>query len=164
MPNRPSKRLMAARLALAVLVLALGGVLLVSSRLLHQAPPTFDGIGQTPPAVWFAFTNGLSGLGLALIALAIAATWRTLHVWRRFSPAEATGETPGASGVFRQAQTSPFSRYAVDVGICLVGFIAILAVPILFADGAPAALLTPFSIPLLIACLTGGGLVGALRP
>jgi hypothetical protein len=154
-----SKRLLAAHMALTAVGILSGVTLVASAQALRLAPPPFDGVSQTPAASWHAFNGGLSALGVALIGLAVAAGWRTVNAWRSRDATPA----PRDGKLFGKTMSSGAAPYFVRVGLCLAAAIGLIALPVLLVGGAPAALLSPFSVPLTVVCLVAGGLVGAIR-
>lgn len=163
MRTRPSLALKLLRLALAALATLLGGVLLVSTRTAWRDAPAFLPADQFRPSAWTAFNGGLSVLALALIALALAAGWRTVRDWREMDESAPTPVT-GGGDFLRTNLRIPLPRYVVDVAICLAFSIAALALPVLAVGGPPKLFLGFAWTSLTVINLIAGALVGALRP
>lgn len=146
------------RLALAVLVTLMGGGLLISTRTAWEVAPAFLPADQFRPSAWTAFNGGLSILALAMVALALAAGWRTLRDWRTIpTPA------PAESAFLRSSLQVPLPRYVVDVGICLAFSIVALALPVLVVGGPPKLFLGFAWTSLTVISLMAGALLGVLR-
>lgn len=162
MRTRPSLTLRLLRLSLATLATLLGGVLLVSSRTAWRVAPAFLPADQFKPAAWNAFNTGLSVLALALIALALAAGWRTVRDWRAADDG-APGLVTDGGDFLRTSLRIPLPRYVVDVAICLAFSIAALALPVLAVGGSPALFLGLAWTSLTVINLIAGALLGAVR-
>lgn len=160
MRTRPPLAVRLLRLALAALAILVGGVLLVSTQTAWREAPAFLPADQFRPSDWTAFNGGLSVLALTLVALALAAGWRTVMDWR----ADDAASAPVATGAFLGTSLRiPLPRYVIDVVICLAFSTTVLTLPVL-AVGGPAKLFLGLAwTSLTVINLVAGGLLGALR-
>ncbi|MFA7262812.1 MAG: hypothetical protein WC068_07305 [Caulobacter sp.] len=161
MRTRPSLTLRLLRLALAMLATLVGGGLLVSTRITWRAAPAFLPADQFRPSAWTAFNGGLSVLALALIALALAAGWRTVNDWR--AAGEPAPARPAGGAFLATGLHIPLPRYGVDVAICLAFCTAVLVLPVLAVGGPPELFLGFAWTSLTVINLIAGALLGAVR-
>lgn len=145
-------------MAIAVLVTLVGGGLLISTRTAWQVAPAFLPADQFRPSAWAAFNGGLSILALAMVALALAAAWRTVRDWQS-TPTPALAE----SAFLGSGLQIPLPRYVIDVGICLAFSIVVLALPVLVVGGPPKLFLGFAWTSLTVISLMAGALLGVLR-